>query len=60
MKIKSGFITAGSASTVRFIVGAKPPELSEDAKRKLKRRKPSKKAAKLVACISKAKVTISY
>lgn len=43
-----------------FIVGAKPPELSEEAKRKLARRKPSKKAAWLIACVAKAKVEINY
>jgi len=43
---------------IKFVVGAKPPVLSEAAKKKLARRKPSKKAARLLEIISQAKVAV--
>lgn len=43
---------------IKFVVGAKPPALSEAAKKKLARRKPSKKAARLLEIISQAQVAV--
>jgi len=60
MKITTGTIRRPNKKPIAFVVGAKPPVLSEAAQRKLERRKPSKKAVKLMASVSKAAVAINY
>jgi len=60
MNLKKTTITFGTVSSHNFVVGAKPPKLSDEAKRKLDRRRPSKKAAQLVASVAKAKVAVHF
>lgn len=45
---------------IKFVVGARPPQISEATKKKLDRQKPSKKAAQLLKNIAKAKVIADY
>lgn len=60
MKIKSVTISQPDKPSVKFVVGARPPQFSEATKKKLARQRPSKKAAHLVQNVAKAKVVVSY
>jgi hypothetical protein len=44
--------------SIKFVVGARPPQFSEATKKKLARQKPSKKGALLVKNVAKAKVVV--
>jgi hypothetical protein len=59
MKVKAVTIQSGDKTT-KYIIGASPPKFSEEAKKKLASQKPSKKAAKLMASVAKAKVVVNY
>jgi hypothetical protein len=60
MKVTAGTIDQPDKPPIKFIVGGRPPELSEAAKKKLARQKPSKKAARLMEIIAQAKVAVHY
>jgi hypothetical protein len=60
MKTKSAIISQPDKPSIKFVIGARPPQLSETAKRKLAQQKPSKKATKLVQNVAKAKVAVNY
>lgn len=44
----------------KLVVGARPPQFSEETKKKLSRQRPSKKAAQLLKNIAQAKVIVDY
>ncbi len=60
MKVTAVPINQPDKPPIKFVVGAKPPELSEAAKKKLARQKPSKKAVRLMEIVAKAKVALHY